>query len=116
MTTLEELINIYNIHQSNAELVIKSDIKHLGYQNGLNKVTDIEYLGNGDRDVEITCTECGRITHQVIPGSKWYKIHKTCPCQKERRKAEIENLRKIKGHQRLRKRENILESNMAITR
>lgn len=96
MTTVKELIEHYGIHPVQAEIIAESNNKHIGYQNGVNCITDIEYLGNGDRDIELTCTECGRITHQVIQKSKWYKTHKTCTCQRERRRAESEKSRKVK--------------------
>lgn len=96
MTTVKELIDNYGIYLANAEMIIESYNKRIGYQNGVNRVTDIEYIDSHTKDVELTCTECGCITHQLIRNNKWYKIHKTCPCQKERREAVLKNLQKSK--------------------
>ena len=108
MNTYQELINIYSLNRENALRVLDSQQQHIGYQNGINKVTDITYIGDGTNDVELTCTECGLITHQLINKAKWYKIHKTCKCQKHKREIEIKNSRKTKRALKIKQAETYL--------
>lgn len=103
MTTVQELINHFGIHPVNAEMMVESYNRRIGYQNGINRVTDIEYIDSDSKDVELTCTECGYVSHKIIKSNKWYKIRKTCPCQKRRKQIESENLRKAKRASKIEK-------------
>jgi len=100
MTTINELIYKYNLPEISAKQSYSYMLKRIGYMNGVNKITDIDYLDDLHKQVQLTCTECGNISYQVVRKGKWNKVRKTCPCQKMTRerckKAEIEKSRKAK--------------------
>lgn len=82
MNTIQELIG-YGFTESTAHLMLDSYNKHIGEMHGCNKVTDVTYLGNGKKDVELTCSLCGAKYHKTFSNysSKWSELRKTCPCQ-----------------------------------
>jgi len=96
MTTINELIYKYNLPEISAKQSYSYMLKRIGYTNGINKITDIDYLDDLHKQVQLTCTECGNISYQVIRKGKWNKVRKTCPCQKEWREAILKNLQKSK--------------------
>lgn len=88
MNTVQELIdNGICIEPYTAENMIRVYQSKIGLIFGVNKVIDVNYLyHDGIKDVTLKCTNCGNISHSTIKGSKWYKIRKKCPCQKEMKK------------------------------
>ena len=82
MNTVQELTE-YGFSEYTVRLMLDSYEKHIGEVHGCNKVTDITYIGNGNRDVELTCTLCGAVNHKVFAHgtAKWGEIRKTCSCQ-----------------------------------
>lgn len=82
MNTIEELITM-GFPESTAKRMLASYKSHIGEMHGVNRVTDVTYVGNGMRDVELTCTLCGFVYHKKFSntGSKWGELRKTCSCQ-----------------------------------
>ena len=75
---------------------------HIGEGYGDYRVTDITYIGNKERDIEITCKNCGHVEHRIyISGrNKLRELPKTCDeCkrreweeEREKEKAERNNV------------------------
>lgn len=80
MNTLEELVNIYNIHESNARLMLDNYSKRIGQINGDYTITDITYKGFERREVEITCNKCGKVVvKNLVNGkNKWSELARNC--------------------------------------
>jgi hypothetical protein len=93
MITYKELINKYNLSPDNAQKVVESATRHYHEIHGVNEITNIEYVEAGVKQIQLTCTLCGKVTYQAIPKAKWYKAHRTCTCQK---KANLKKSRKTK--------------------
>lgn len=82
MNTLEELIKL-GIEESTASRMLDSYKARIGEKHGCNVVTDINYTGNGERDIELTCSLCGAKYHSFFRhgSNKWRELRRTCPCQ-----------------------------------
>ena len=82
MNTIDDLIS-FGVSGPTAERMLSGYKNHIGETHGCNKVTDINYIGNGERDIELTCTLCGAKYHKIFRGSsnKWNELRKTCSCQ-----------------------------------
>lgn len=84
MQTLEEVISFYDYRISDAKNVLNSIESHIGKEYGCNKITDIKILNRKEKDVELTCTLCGKVSHKIfiVGRNKWREIKSTCECQK----------------------------------
>lgn len=84
MNTIEELVGM-GLPESTASRMLDSYAKHIGEMHGCNEVTDVTYIGNNDREIELTCTLCGAKHKKIFNNfrSKWSELRKTCFCQKE---------------------------------
>lgn len=98
MQSIEQLENL-GIDKINAQRMIDSYKLRLGYERGILRVTDITYLGNNTRDIELTCSKCGRQYHKdFINGkNKWCELRSICECEREEERAEK---KREKEHQR----------------
>lgn len=94
MNTLEELVSIYNIHESNAKMMLNNYSKRIGQVNGDYTITDITYKGFERREVEITCNKCDKVVvKSLVNGkNKWSELAKKCDCGN----AVFKNSEKIK--------------------
>ena len=84
MNTREDLIAL-GLEDLALSKIIESQQKHIGELHGVNRITDITYLGVGEGSViELTCTECGNVrTKNYVSGrNRWCELAKTCSCQK----------------------------------
>lgn len=113
MQTIEQLENM-GIDKVNAQRMLDFYGKRIGWVNGDYKVTDITYMGNNTRDVELTCIKCGRTYHKdfVNGRNKWSEMKSICPCESEKRhelelQAKLERQQLLKNFQE-EKRLNIL--------
>lgn len=81
MNTLGELMDM-GFSESTAHLMLNSYRSHIGETHGCNTVTDVTYIGDGDRDIELTCSQCGAKYHKVFHQgvSKWHELRRTCSC------------------------------------
>ena len=114
MNTREDLIAL-GLGDLALSKIIESQQKHIGELHGVNRITDITYLGVGEGSViELTCTECGNVrTKNYVSGrNRWSELAKTCSCQKrvlsEKEKAvrkeynnNPENVGKVFGNQKV---------------
>lgn len=98
MQSIEQLENL-GIDKINAQRMIDSYKLRLGYERGILRVTDITYLSNNTRDIELTCSKCGRQYHkEFINGkNKWCELRSICECEREEERAEK---KREKEHQR----------------
>lgn len=83
MNTVEELVNVYGIHESTAQKMIEDYSRRIGSENGDFRITDITYKGFQTRDIEMTCMSCGQVIHKDFsPGkNKWSELRKNCECK-----------------------------------
>ena len=86
MQTVEQLENM-GIDKVNAQRMLDIYEKRIGWINGDYKVTDITYMGNNTKDIELTCVKCGRVYHKdFINGrNKWSEMKSRCTCETEKR-------------------------------
>lgn len=102
MNTIEQLTTVYGVDKSNASRMIDIYNKRIGTINGVNKITDITYIGNETKLVELVCIECGKVIHRNMTNgkNKWSELPHSCECQKikqrELRKVELEKIAKNK--------------------
>lgn len=84
MNTVEELVSVYNIHENNAKMMLDNYSKKIGVVNGDFRITDITYKGFETKDIELTCTLCGKVIHRDFVGgkNKWSELIKNCDCKK----------------------------------
>lgn len=82
MNTIEELTGI-GFPESTAKYMLSTYKSHIGEIHGVNRVTDVTYLRDGERDIELTCTLCGAVYHKKFSTghNKWSELRKTCTCQ-----------------------------------
>lgn len=113
MQTVEQLENM-GINRVNAQRMLDSYAKRIGWINGDYKISDIVYIGNNTRDIELTCIKCGKTYHkEFINGrNKWSEMKSICSCETEKRhelekQAKLERQRVQKNFQE-QKRLNIL--------
>lgn len=101
MQTIEQLENI-GIDKVNAQRMLDNYSKRIGWVNGDYRVSDITYIGDGAKDVELTCIKCGRKYHkEFINGrNKWSEMKSICPCESEKRH-ELELQAKLERQQLL---------------
>lgn len=101
MQTIEQLENM-GIDKINAQRILDSYSKRIGWINGDYKVTDITYMGDNTRDIELTCIKCGRTYHKefVNGRNKWSEMKSICPCESEKRH-ELELQTKLERQQLL---------------
>ena len=92
MNTLTNLQTSYGIEVNTAQMMIDSYKKHIGEEYGDYKLTDITYIGDKEREIEITCKKCGaKETRIYINGrNKLRELPKTCRRCKEAAKREKE--------------------------
>lgn len=85
MQAIEQLENM-GIDKVNAQRMLDSYAKKIGYTKGDYVVTDITYLGDKTRDIEMTCSKCGRKHHKefVNGRNKWSEMKSICPCESEK--------------------------------
>lgn len=84
MNTQQELINL-GLTESLASQWLKTNKKHIGEVHGINRVTDITFVGIGKgNDIELTCDSCGKVRHKAFMSgrNRWVELAKTCSCQK----------------------------------
>lgn len=84
MNTRQELYDM-GLEDLAVNQILKMQQKHVGEMHGINKITDITYVGIGGNSViELTCTACGaKRTKDFRRGrNKWNELAKTCSCQK----------------------------------
>lgn len=98
MQTLEELISL-GYQQGNADQMLKHAMGRIGEVHGCNKVTDITYTENHERDVELTCTLCGKVSHKMFtPGrNKWSELKHSCECQSPQKFPKIQKGSSVKN-------------------
>ena len=97
MQSIEQLENM-GIDKVNAQRMLDSYAKKIGYTKGDYVVTDITYMGDKTRDIEMTCSKCGRKYHKefVNGRNKWSEMKSICPCESEKRH-ELELQAKLEG-------------------
>lgn len=85
MNTIEELMRFDGIGKEQAILILDKYKSRIGYTTVDYKVTDITYMGNGYRDIEMTCINCGEVIHKSFCGhkNKWSELRKYCNCRKQ---------------------------------
>ena len=95
MQTVEQLENM-GIDRVNAQRMLDSYAKRIGWVNGDYRVSDIVYIGNNTRDIELTCIKCGKTYHkEFINGrNKWSEMKSICSCEVEKR-YELEKQAKL---------------------
>lgn len=82
MQTIQELVDMgYKPHE--AKIMLESCDKHIGELYGVNKVVDINYTNNHERDVKFICTLCGKESHKLFVNgrNKWSEMIHSCECQ-----------------------------------
>lgn len=86
MNTLQELIE-YGFPEKTARLMLDSYGKHIGEVHGCNKVTDVTYIVDGKRKIELTCSLCGAVYFKTFSHgrNKWSELRSTCSCQTQPR-------------------------------
>lgn len=90
MNTFQDLIN-NGIEPHTAQYMIDCYSKRIGKMSGIYEITDITYdFSDRCRDITLKCSWCGREIHRkMLQGnSKWGKLIKSCPCEKERKAHE----------------------------
>lgn len=80
MNTIEELVNEYGLDINTAKRMIDIYSMKIGLVNGDYTITDITYIGNKTRDIELTCNKCGEVIHRklVHDKNKWSELIKNC--------------------------------------
>lgn len=102
LNTIEQLETVYGIDKVNAQRMIDIYNNRIGTINGVNKITDITYIGDETKLVELVCMECGKVKQSKMKNrkNKWSEMPRSCECQKikqrELRKAELEKISKNK--------------------
>lgn len=88
MNTLSNLTTEYGISESNANRMLRMYVERIGSENGDYEITDITYVGEGNKIVEETCRFCGTKIERRFNGikNKWSELQRNCPCQKEEKK------------------------------
>ena len=88
MNTKEELIAKYGINEYTAQSMLESYGKHIGEINGVIRIDDVTYMGDGARGLIMHCTLCGAEYRYVMRSGKfkWHEVRRTCPCEKERQR------------------------------
>ena len=86
MQSVEQLENM-GIDKANAQRMLDSYAKKIGYTKGDYVVTDITYMGDKTRDIEMTCSKCGRKYHKEFVNGRnnWSEMKSICPCESEKR-------------------------------
>lgn len=92
MNTIEQLMRDYELNRDTAARMIEGYSEKIGTLNGILEITDITYIGGGSKTVDLRCTNCNTEYRRIMTSgkNKWSELLKTCPCQKEIRKAEKE--------------------------
>lgn len=102
MNTIEQLETVYGIDKVNASRMIDIYNNRIGTIMGVNKITDITYIGDETKLVELVCMECGKVKQSKMKNrkNKWSEMPHSCECQKikkrELRKQEFEKISKNK--------------------
>lgn len=102
LNTIEQLETVYGIDKVNASRMIDIYNNRIGTIMGVNKITDITYIGDETKLVELVCMECGKIKQSKLKNrkNKWSEMPHSCVCQKikkrELRKQELEKISKNK--------------------
>lgn len=60
MNTVEELTNIYGFSEPTAQYMLRTYTRRIGETHGINTITDIRYVGNNAKEIDITCSKCGK--------------------------------------------------------
>lgn len=86
MNTIEELVSEYGFNEKTAEYMLKVYNSHIGEVHGINTITDIRYVGDSTKEIDITCSKCGKITQRHFRNSKnrWDRIRQNCECQSKK--------------------------------
>ena len=102
LNTIEQLETVYGIDKVNASRMIDIYNNRIGTIMGVNKITDITYIGDETKLVELVCMECGKVKQSKLKNgkNKWSEMPHSCVCQKikkrELRKQELEKISKNK--------------------
>lgn len=102
LNTIEQLETVYGIDKVNASRMIDIYNNRIGTIMGVNKITDITYIGDETKLVELVCMECGNVKQSKLKNgkNKWSEMPHSCGCQKikkrELRKQELEKISKNK--------------------
>ena len=112
MNAFEELTTIYGIEKHTAQSMIDGYMERIGSLNGVHRVEDITYIGDGAKEVRLRCIECGReYTRVMVSGrNKWSELMRTCVCQKERKREERKRQADIEKSEKNKKRVSVLQN------
>ena len=90
MNTIEELTTKYGLDIHTAQRMIDGYKKRIGSMNGIHRVEDIEYVGDGTKRVSLKCSLCGReyVRDMRSGRNKWSELMRTCECEVERERQE----------------------------
>lgn len=92
MNSIENLENM-GIPRINAVRMLESYEKHIGEKHGDYTITDMTYLGDMTREIELTCRWCGSVRHKEFVNSKnkLSELATICPrCREERNSIQKE--------------------------
>lgn len=84
MNTIEELVSNYNIELDTAETMLQGYMKRIGTMNGIMRIEDITYIGDGTKEVRLVCSNCGTEYRPQMKGgrNKWSELRRSCDCQR----------------------------------
>lgn len=84
MQSFEELKSITGLPDGNVRTIYNSCVRQIGKIYGCNKVADINYTENNEKDVTLECTLCGKISHKMFlcGRNKWNEISHSCDCMR----------------------------------
>ncbi len=91
MQTVDEIMALTGQSESIAKMMYDSCFKHIGEIYGCNKVTDVNYTMSHEKDIELTCTLCGKISHKLFTHgrNKWNELVHSCECQRSEKFPKI---------------------------
>lgn len=98
MQSVQEIVKLgYGI--GNARQMYSKNMSHIGEVYGCNKIVDVNYTPNHERDITLECTICGKVSHKIFVGgrNKWCEMKRTCECQVEKNFPKIQKSQVVRN-------------------
>lgn len=109
MNTLSNLQTEYGFRISTARMMIESYQKRIGSRKGDFEITDVTFIGDNTKEVELTCTYCGEVVIRRVKNFEHLRKVK-CECRAERSLAAQEEKREKRKAEKKAARDYVIQN------